>query len=122
MAETFTDVVSRFRTVTEELADALDGPFIEDRVAFKQAYEEFGATYVDKMRDVQEHGSRLSGNVQAGAIEVSRTDSDSAQDYWNPEQGRPVPETEWRPSEEHYDYVQRQINESIDERYVPDGQ
>ncbi|QVQ53875.1 hypothetical protein J4H86_09260 [Spiractinospora alimapuensis] len=118
MAETFTDVVNRFDVAVEELATALNGPFANETVSFPSEYRQFAATYVDRMRDVQEHGSRLSGNVQLGAVEVARTDDRAAEDYRR--FGEPVPEPSEPSVEGHQTYISQQLNEHIDSRYVPE--
>lgn len=75
VAETFQGLRHSFTTAI----DFLDAIAADETI--KGAFGTFGEQHVSGMQEIQTHGERIGGNIQAGSTRISGTDSETEADY-----------------------------------------
>jgi hypothetical protein len=74
-ALTFSDLTEDFARLLERTMEDAKEPLCQE------GYPDFRDLARPRMREVQEHGTALAGNVQAGGARAGATDTDSAAGY-----------------------------------------
>ncbi|MDT0302509.1 hypothetical protein [Streptomonospora wellingtoniae] len=76
VAETFQGLKHSFTTAV----DFLDAVAADEGI--KGAFSSFGADHAVQMSEIQTHGERMGGNIQAGSTRITRTDSEAETYYY----------------------------------------